>query len=256
MSESPQDARDPLQFGMPDPATRALRFRDAMPKPVLALFVLGGVVALGLAAWGLLRPPVPPLALQDRRPPSHGVFSHDAGRVVSAPLPRTIPSVPPPCDAVRHTRLIGGGDAIIRIGTVLQQICPLANGGVEPELARAIRGLDGASIRFGTFGRTGVESTADLSSRTIWLNIKFALRRTKPIDLAPVVLHEAWHLAEARAAITADTELGARAAEVQGCRHLIDTRQWPRWCHDANRLTALARAEAVRLLVSAGYPER
>jgi hypothetical protein len=251
------DPEGPIEpFGTPPPEVRRLRFVDAMPRALFVVFAAGVVAALALATWALLRPPLPPVALEDRRPPPRGPYTHYAGRIAPAPLPSIVPTVPAPCPAVARTRIVGGGDAVVRIGTALQRLCALSGGGVPAELRTAIGGLDGATLRFGGFSRTGVESTADVPARVIYINIKLALHRIPPVNLAPVIVHDAWHLARAPEAVTAQEELGARAAEVQACRQLIDVRAWPRWCRDADRLTAMPRENAIRLLVSAGFAER
>ena len=149
--------------------------------------------------------------------------------------------------------MVAGGDGVVRLRTALKQICGLAAGGVALEVTEAIAGLDGATLRFGGFDVTGAESTADFTTRTVWLNIKFGLRKTPVVELVPVILHEAWHLARATSEVTAAEELGARRAEVEGCRQVIPVPKWPRWCRDADDLTRIPRENAEKLLVSAGY---
>jgi len=231
-----------------------LRFIDAMPRPLLVLFLVTGAVAVVAALVFIIHPPeFATVPVQDRRPPPKGALTHDAGRVVPAPVPSVLPSVSPPCSAVSTTILKVGPAGAVRLRQVLTDICRLAHGGVAPELTTAIGGLKGATIRFAVFQRAGVESTADFTGRTIWLNIKFSRSNVPVEQVAPVIVHEGWHLAHPRDAVTATQELGARRAEVAACRELISIDSWPRWCKDARALTDLPAARAIALLVSAGY---
>ena len=231
-----------------------LRFIDAMPRPLLVLFLATGTVAVVAALVFIIHPPeFATVPVQERRPPPKGALTHDAGRVVPAPVPSVLPSVSPPCSAVSTTILKVGPAGAVRLRQVLTDICRLAHGGVAPELTTAIGGLKGATIRFAVFQRAGVESTADLTGRTIWLNIKFSRSNVPVEQVAPVIVHEGWHLAHPRDAVTATQELGARRAEVAACRELISIDSWPRWCKDARALTDLPAARAIALLVSAGY---
>jgi hypothetical protein len=231
-----------------------LRFIDAMPRPLLVLFLLTGTVAVVAALVFIIHPPeFSTVPVQERRPPPRGALTHDAGRIVPAPAPSVLPSMSPPCSALSTTVLKVGPAGAVRLRAVLTDICRLAHGGVAPELTTAIGGLKGATIRFAVFQRAGVESTADFSGKTIWLNIKFS-RSNLPVEqVAPVVIHEGWHLAHPGDAVTATQELGARRAEVAACRELISIDSWPRWCKDARALTDLPAARAIALLVSAGY---
>jgi hypothetical protein len=231
-----------------------LRFIDAMPRPLLILFLLAGVVAVVAALVFIIHPPeFSTVPVQDRRPPPRGVLTHDAGRIVPAPLPSVLPSVIPPCSALSTTVLKVGPAGAIRLREVLADVCRLAHGGVAPELTAAIGGLKGATIRFGIFQRAGVESTADFATKTIWVNIKFSRSNVPVEQVAPVIVHEGWHLAHPRDTVTATQEVGARRAEVAACRELISIDSWPRWCKDARALTELPAARAIALLVSAGY---
>ena len=235
------------------PPGAKLRFIDAMPRPLLIAFVAFAIVALAASVYAIVRPPLGEIALQERRPPPRAPYSHDVGRLVPGPIPASIPVLPPACDAVRGARLLAGGDGVVRLRAVLARLCPLASGAGN-DVARAVRALSGATIRFAEFGRTGVEST--VAHGTIWLNIKFGLR-SKPVEqIAPIVLHEAWHLANARAPVTAEQELRARAVESAACRQLVTIKKWPRWCRDAAALTDMTPIRAIALLLSAGYSEQ
>lgn len=234
--------------------TEGVRLFDAMPKPLLVVFAAFSVMALAAVALLLLRPVAGGVALEDRRPLPRGSFSHNAGAIAPAPVPSVIPTLPPACPAVARTTVVAGGDGVVRLRSALKEICGFVGGGVASEITEAIKGLDGAVLRFGGFDITGAESTVDFATRTVWLNIKFSLRRTPLVELVPVILHDAWHLARASKEITADEELAARRAEVEGCRQVIPISKWPRWCRDADDLTRMNPEDAVRLLVSAGYP--
>ncbi len=236
------------------PDNSKLRFIDAMPRPLLVVFALSGLTAIVAASVFIVHPPESAtIPVQNRRPPPHGTLSHDVGRLVPPPLPSALPSLQPACPAFSATVLKVGPAGAVRLRGVLSDLCRLSHGGVPAELTAAIGGLKGATIRFAAFQRAGVESTADLATRTIWLNLKFS-RSDQPLeDVAPVIVHEGWHLAHPADAVTAEQELGARRAEVDACRELIATDKWPRWCNDARTLTDLAVARAITLLVSAGY---
>ena len=232
-----------------------LRFIDAMPRPLLVVFALAGVAAVVAALVFIIHPPESAtIPVQDRRPPPHGTLSHDVGRLVPAPLPSALPSLPPACSAFSSTVLKVGPAGAVRLRAVLTDLCRLSHGGVPADLATAIGGLKGATIRFAAFQRAGVESTLDFATRTIWLNLKFSQSNLPLEEVAPVIIHEGWHLAHASVAVTAEQELGARRAEVDTCRELIAADKWPRWCDDAHTLTEMPVARAIALLVSAGYP--
>ena len=232
-----------------------LRFIDSMPRPLLVVFVVAGVVAVVAALVFIIHPPQSQtIAIQDRRPPPRGTLSHDTGRLVPAPLPSPLSTLPPACPTFATTTLKVGPAGVVRLRGVLGDLCRLSHGGVPAELTTAIAGLKGATIRFAAFQRAGVESTADFATRTIWLNLKFSQSNMSIEQVAPVLAHEGWHLAHPGDAVTAEQELGARRAEVAACRELMSVDKWPRWCNDARTLTELPAARAIALLVSAGYP--
>jgi len=238
----------------PKPDNSKLRFIDAMPRPLLVVFALAGVAAVVAALVFIIHPPESAtIPVQDRRPPPHGTLSHDVGRLVPAPLPSVLPSLPPACSAFASTVLKVGPAGAVRLRAVLADVCRLSHGGVPAELTTAIGGLKGATLRFAAFQRAGVESTADFATRTIWLNLKFSQSNLPIEEVAPVIVHEGWHLAHLNDAVTAEQELGARRVEVDTCRELISADTWPRWCTDARTLTDLPVARAIALLVSAGY---
>jgi hypothetical protein len=233
---------------------KTVRFVDSMPRPVLVMFAFAGAVALVAAVVFIIHPPSSStVPVQERRPPPRGTLSHDVGKLAPVPLPSVLPSVSPPCDAVATTKLEVGLAGAARLRALLTDICTVAKGGVAPELTAAVGGLKGATIRFALFGRPGVESTADLTTFTIWLNAKFSRSNLAVEQVVPVVIHDAWHIAHREVAVTAEQELGARRAEVAACRELIAVDKWPRWCLDARALTTLNQSAAIDLLVSAGY---
>lgn len=235
------------------PETVDIRLLDAMPRPLLVVFVSLALVAIGAAVFVLVRPPTfDPVSVAERRPPPSEAFTHDAIKVVAAPTPSVIPTLPAPCEAVDGARLIGGGDAVLRLRGALEQACRLESG-VSADVTAAVRALDRATIRFAGFQRTGVESTLEISTRTIWLNVKFARTKLAIANIVPVLLHDAWHLAHLADGVDATQELGARRVEVAACRHVLDVRSWPRWCEDARALTDLAPGAATALLRGAGY---
>lgn len=231
-----------------------LRFIDAMPRPLLVVFVLAGITAIVAALVFIIHPPESAtIPVQERRPPARGTLSHDVGRLVPGPLPSALPTLSPACPAFSTTILKVGPAGAVRLRAVLTDLCHLSHGGVPADLTTSIGGLKGVTIRFAAFQRAGVESTADYATRTIWLNLKFSQSNLPIEQVAPVIVHEGWHLAHPGDIVTAEQELGARTAEVDACRQLI-TGKWPRWCDDARTLTELPVARAIDLLVSAGYP--
>jgi hypothetical protein len=237
----------------PPPAPK-VRLIDSMPRPLLVVFVIAGLVAIVAVLVVIINPPIfSTVPVQDRRPPPRGDLSHNTGGI--APLFRgdAVPLAEPPCPAVETDRLRAGPAGIARLRGVLVDICTLSKGGVSPDVTAAIKGLKGATIGFAVFDRAGVESTAVFQGKLIWLNGKFA-RSDLPVEqIAPVVLHEGYHLAHPNDPVTAREELGARTAEVSTCRLLIPLKKWPRWCKDARTLTDLPVERALELLVSAGY---
>ena len=174
---------------------RPIRFLESMPKPLMAVFVVLGLGAIGVSLAVLFFTPGDTVALQDRRPPPASTFSHDVGRIGPAPIGSVVPTLPPACDAVRTTKLVASGDGVTRLRAILEDVCRLAGGGAGDRVTAAARSMGGVTLRFGGFDRTGVESTADFATKTIWLNIKFALRSRAVEELAPLVLHDAFHLA-------------------------------------------------------------
>jgi len=221
---------------------------------MLAVFAVAGIAAVVAALVFIINPPESAtIPVQERRPPPRGTVSHDVGKLAPAPLPSELPSLPPACSAFSTTVLKVGPAGAVRLRGVLTDLCRLSQGGVPADLTAAIGGLKGATIRFAAFQRAGVESTADFPTRTIWLNLKFSQSNLPIEEVAPVIIHEGWHLAHPADAVTAEQELGARRAEVDACRELIATDKWPRWCTDARTLTDLPVGRAIELLVSAGY---
>lgn len=248
MSEPPTD-------GSPEPTEERVRLLEAMPRPILVVFVLACVAAIGISVAFIFRPPrFETVALQERRPPPRAPFAHDPVRVFPAPLPDIDIPFDPPCARVTGARPLGGVSFVRRVTESLAQICTLRGGSIPPEVARAIDGFDGATIRIAEFSRTGIESTVDFSERTIWVNLKLTRRTSPTSHLTPVLLHEAWHLANASERVTAQQELAARRAEHEACRQFIPSDDRPRWCEDARDLVSMPEADAIALLAAAGYP--
>lgn len=239
------------------PADGGPRLIDAMPRPLLVLFVALGLFAVGASVWFLIKPPrTDAVAVHARRPPAEdSTLSHGVGRIYPAPTPSAIRRIEAPCPEVEQVTPLGGPSAVERVRLMLVEVCGLAKGGVGDEIAAAIEGLPRARIRSAQFDRTGVDSTVDLRQRVIYLNTKFVLAKIPIRQVVPVVLHEAYHLAHSGERITATEELAARTVELAACRELVRATDWPRWCSDANTLVSLPRARALDLLEQAGYPE-
>src|ERR1044072_9912898 len=83
------------------PDNSKLRFIDAMPRPMLAVFAVAGIAAVVAALVFIINPPESAtIPVQERRPPPRGTVSNDVGKLAPAPLPSELPSLPPPCSAV------------------------------------------------------------------------------------------------------------------------------------------------------------
>jgi hypothetical protein len=230
------------------------RLVDAMPRPLLVVFALAAVAGIVISLAFIIRPPAfEAVPLQDRRPPPHATYAHDPVRVFPAPLPDFTVDFEPPCAQVRGVRVLGGSSFVARVGDALGRICTLRGASIDPQVKTAVAGLGGATLRIATFERSGIESTLDFSTGTIWLNLKLTRRDSPVQDLIPVLAHEAWHLANASDPVTAEHELAARRVEHAVCRELIPVDDWPRWCSDARDLATMPAAEAVALLASAGF---
>ena len=233
---------------------RSIRLRDAMPTPLLVVFVITALIAVTASVVVLIRPPAfEEVLLQERRPPPASPYSHDPVRVFPAPIPDEDIAFDPPCEAVATADPVGGVAFVRRVTSALSDICTLQGASVGPQARAAIGGFAGTEIRIAEFERSGIESTIDFSTRTIYVNLKLTRRDTDVAPLIPVLLHEAWHLAHSDRNITAAQELDARRAEHEACRQFIRPTEWPRWCEDAAGLVERPEAEALALLVSAGY---
>ena len=236
---------------------RGLKFRESMPRPLMIAFVATGVAALGVIVWLLVSPPAPSqLDIASRRSAPGGALTHAVVELAPAPAPTPPPDFNPPCDAVAGVFLNGGEAAQNRLGFVLESyLCPLATNELQPaEVKRAIGALKDATIRFGLFRRTGEQSTADLATRTIYVNVDLARTSVDPIVIAPLLVHEGWHLA-AGGSVSAVQEFGARRAELQACRSVFSSpdREPSRGCLDAQAIVTLGEARAVELLIRAGF---
>jgi hypothetical protein len=250
MTNVPGDTATQTPPGSPS----KLRFRDSMPKPLMAVFALVAVGALVLALVLVLKPPSsPPEPLGRRLLPPVGTLAHDVGRIVPAPIPSPAPAPAAVCSPLDRLRIEAGTAGQVRLAAAVRALCALGHGGVPPELQQAVLGLDGVTIRFAAFDRTAEEATADLANGILYVNVRFARANTPTILVAPVLVHEGWHLAHRGLAVTAEQEYLARVAELDSCRQLIDRDKWIRDCLDAEQVVALGETRAVDLLVAAGY---
>lgn len=237
----------------PDPRPKP-SFLGSMPPPLMALFLAALAVALGMVVWTVAFPNrVTPPAPGERRPPPAGSMTHDVGEVVPAPVPSPLPRYEPPCPGFDGVRPEGGPPGVVRLTAALRPLCALAGPGVAPELAEAVRALDGVRIRFADFARTGVESVLDRDARRILLNLKFAKAGSRVDIIAPVLVHEGSHLAGAAARPDAVAEYRARRAELAACREIIRKDRWTRGCREAEELVGLGEVRALASLRAAGY---
>lgn len=230
---------------------RGIRFRDSMPRPLLLTFLAFAGLGVVLIVVLFIRPPTPgDLALERRRSPPVGSFTHDVVRAAPVDVPTPIPDFTPPCPAAEGVVVEGGEPAVQRLEIVFRSLCV---SGLPPEAERAVRGLSGARIRFALFTRTGDQSTADLSVKRILLSVVLARTNVTPGVIAPLLAHEGWHLAHG-APVTASQEYGARLAELQICRRLFEPSVFTRGCLDAQAIVLLGEERAVELLSRAGFP--
>lgn len=239
------------------------RLIEAMPRPLLIVFVLACVMAIGVTGFLVLSPGErEDIALFDRRPPNvaEARHSHDVGEIAQIVPPKVQVPTDPPCPAVEGVTVLGGPAGVARIRGMLVYACQLVKG-VSEEVTDAVYGLSAITIRFAAFERTGVESTFDDAERTLYLNSRFASTKIEITQVVPILLHEAAHRAPRQAAdavsgpllTDAEAELRARSVEVQVCQKLIPAPQWPRWCEDAREITDLPPDEALRGLRAAGF---
>lgn len=241
---------------MTEGSSRGIKFRESMPKPLLIVFLAAAALALGLVVWLLLKPPVPGrLDLASRRSPPAGSVTHDVVRAVPVDIPTPLPPFTPPCEAVTGVVIEGGEAAHGRLGFVLGRLCQIHEDPFQrPEVKQAIRALSSAKIRFAILTRTGEQSTADLTAKRILLNVDLARTSVDPTLIAPLLVHEGWHLS-AGGAVDAAEEFAARVAEVQACQVVYRNEAEPsRGCVDAQAIVALGETRATELLVRAGFP--
>ena len=161
------------------PPKPGVKLRDAMPRPLLIVFLAGAVVALVAVVVLMVKPPKPSvLRLGERHSPPRGVLTHDVGRIVPAPIPSPHPPGATPCPAFERTRIDGGVAAFERITAGLRPLCDLTGPSISAELKQALAGLGDVTVRFAGFQRTGEEATSDARTRTLYVNVRFARSNT------------------------------------------------------------------------------
>ncbi|HEX9696957.1 MAG TPA: hypothetical protein VGB64_11675 [Actinomycetota bacterium] len=230
-----------------------LPFRQAMPRGLLAVFAIAAIAGIALTVVVLIDPPATEIAIAERRSPPSAGLSHDVGPIVLAPIPEVLPSTSLPCDALRGVVIEGGDPAQVRLGGVLDRLCPHADG--DSDVARSIRALSAARLRFAVFTRSGDFSTLSIAEPfRVLINIRFARRDVSAAMIGPLLVHEGFHLLHAGEPMTAGLEFEARQAELRACRLLIDIELWDRGCTDARRLVEFGRVRAIDELVAAGFP--
>ena len=241
----------------PERPTQNLRFIDSMPRPLIVSFLALATAGIALVVIVFAHPPKPKeIALAQRRSPPVGTFTHDVLLQRLVAIPSTLPSYTPPrnCD-VDGVVIEGGLPARDRIDRALRPLCDAELQSTNLEFHQAMKALATARIRFALFVRTGNLSTADVSARRILLAIGLSRENVPAGELAPLIVHEAYHLSQG-VPVTAEQEFGARVAEYAACVVLpgFDVKHFPRDCADARDIVRLGRARAVALLVGAGYP--
>ena len=235
---------------------RGIRFRESMPRPLLIAFLSAGAAAVGLVVWLLIKPPVPnELDLGSRRSPPAGSLTHDVVEANLVDIPTPLPSFSPPCPGLDGVVIEGGAPAQDRLGRVMRlSLCRFDRDPTQPaEVKQAVRALSKARIRFALFTRTGDQSTLDRSTNRILLSIALSRTNVAPVVIAPLLVHEGWHLSHG-GAVTAEQEFRARTAEFQACDVLLRDEQFTRGCLDARAIVALGETRAIDLLARAGFP--
>jgi len=241
---------------MPEAATGSgIRFLDSMPRPVIVAFLAFAATGIGLVVWLFIHPPSPKqVALELRRSPPAGTFTHNVLHAKQVSIPTPLPEYHAP-DCVAGVVIEGGTDARDRLDRVLRPLCGLfeRSPAAPPEVLNSIHALATAKIRFALFTRTGNLSTTDLSARRILLAIALARVNSPAGPIAPLLVHEGYHLSHG-GPVTAAQEFGARGAEYEACKLLFAHDRFPRGCDDAEAMVRLGEARAIDLLVRAGYP--
>jgi len=236
------------------PPGRGIRFRESMPRPLMLTFLAFGAVGVGLMIWLMFRPPSPGLlALESRRSPPVGSFTHDVVHLRPIAIPTPLPPFTPRCAEIEGLVIEGGEPAQGRIDGVLTSMCALAKPGAPPEAQQAFLALAKARIRFAKFTRTGDQSTLDLEAGRIFLTFTLSEHSVAPVAIGPLLVHEGWHLSVG-GTVTAAQEYDARLAELQACQYLLEPKVYTRGCLDAEAIVRLGEARAVELLVRAGFP--
>jgi hypothetical protein len=189
-------------------------------------------IAALVAAFATFGPRELPVA--GRRPPPAGGLTTAVGQLRVGESEAVVYQAA--CPLLSGVR-IGGGEAdraVLRRG-----LAGLCNTDLEQPARRAVGEFASAGgvVRFAQFEATGVDSTADRASTPprILVNARFAF--TDPLWVAPLVVHDATMLAAGE--VSAESALGARAAEADVCRRLLAGRPQSRGCADAAALLAL-----------------
>jgi hypothetical protein len=251
-------ANRPPEAGPEGRATENIRFLESMPRPAIVVFLIFAATGIGLVVWLFVHPPTAKqVALELRRSPPAGAFTHDVVRSNPVAIPTPLDPFNPPCTEVRGLVVEGGQPAHDRIYRALGPVCgllsPNAREHAPADVRRAIEALATARIRFALFTRTGDLSTADIGARRILLALALSRVNVPAGPIAPLLIHEGYHLALGRP-VTAEQEFGARRVEYEACRLLFEPKVFPRGCDDARDIVRLGEARAVELLVRAGYP--
>jgi hypothetical protein len=185
--------------------------------------------------------------LYERRPPPAAGQSHAVGLVEVSRLP----PVPVRCGAIEGLRV--AGDDVVRpvlVEAIERGLCRRL-GGLDPRLADRIAtaARRGTVVSFGSFERTGIDSTTlDGTPPRVVVNTRFA--GAFKGYLLQVLVHELWH--GGSVGVTAEEEYAAREVENAICllqREIASARG----CDEARRIVEHGRAEAVRRLREAGY---
>jgi len=233
--------------------TQPVRFLQSMPRVLIGVFLALATAGIGLVVVLFAHPPsAKEVALELRRSPPAGTYSHDVLEARLESIPTPLPAYHAP-SCVTGVVIEGGTPAQDRIDRVLRALCPIAGTSAPPELRQAVHALGTARIRFALFTRTGNLSTADLSARRILLAVALARTNLPAGVIAPLLVHEGYHLSVGLP-VTAGQEFHARLAELDACDLLFDEAHFPRGCTDAQAMVRLGEARAVELLVRAGYP--
>lgn len=195
----------------------------AIVLTILAVVVIGAAFVL---------PGRAEVSLTARRPPPADGWTTAVDEVEAGSSPPVAWDAP--CALLDGVQLAGSDVDRTRLRRGLAGLCNVALPDRAAAAVRTFADVDG-TVRFATFGATGVDSTAALDEPVVAINARY--QQTEPLWIAPLFVHDV--TARAGAPATAQTALDARRAELATCERLLATTQRGRGCADAADVVAL-----------------